>query len=115
MSAIATPITGAASTRTSRARVRANAGTAFVAAPGTVMNGVKLHGSIRPRATLPSSCTAARALAGGRRVVRCAVGRAVLLLRRDVVELAALPGCPGFLDLITVCLRRLRPDVRLRL
>src|SRR3954468_2480030 len=115
MSAIATPITGAASTRTSRARVRANAGTAFVAAPGTVMNGVKLHGSIRPRATLPSSFTAARAIAVGRRVVPWVVGPAVLLLRRDVVELAAPSPCPGLLELITVGLVRLRPDVRVGL
>src|SRR4051812_5912713 len=115
MSAIATPITGAASTRTSRARVRVNAGIAFVAAPGTVMSGVKLHGSIRPRATLPSSFTAARAIAVGRRVVPWVVGPAVLLLRRDVVELAAPSVCPGLLELITVGLVRLRPDVRVRL
>jgi hypothetical protein len=64
---------------------------------------------------LPSSFTAARALAVGRRVVPWVVGPAVLLLRRDVVELAPPSPCPGVLELISVGLVRLQPDLRVAL
>lgn len=64
---------------------------------------------------MPSSFTAARALAVGRRVVPWVVGPAVLLLRRDVVELAPPSPCPGVLELISVGLVRLQPDFRVGL
>ena len=64
---------------------------------------------------MPSSFTTARAIAVGRRVVPFVVGPAVHLLRHDVVELAAPSGCPGLLELISVALLRLRPDVRVGL
>ena len=64
---------------------------------------------------MPSSSTTARAIAVGRRVVPFVVGPAVLLLRRDAVELAAPSACPGLLELISVGLLRLRPDVRVGL
>jgi len=64
---------------------------------------------------LPSSFTGARALAVGRRVVPWVVGPTVLLLRRDVVELAPPSSCPGVLELISVGLVRLQPDLRVGL
>ena len=64
---------------------------------------------------MPSSFTAARALAVGRRVVPWVVGPAVLLLRRDVVELASPSACPGVLELISVGLVRLQPGLRIGL
>lgn len=64
---------------------------------------------------MPPSFTTARAIAVGRRVVPWVVGPAVLLLRRDAVELAAPSACPGFLELISVGLLRLRPDVHVAL
>lgn len=64
---------------------------------------------------MPSSFTAARALAVGRRVVPWVVGPAVLLLRRDLVELARPSACPGVLELIAVGLVRLQPSLRVGL
>ena len=64
---------------------------------------------------MPSSFTAARALAVGRRVAPWVVGPAVLLLRRDAVELAPPTACPGVLELISVGIVRLQPGLRVGL
>jgi hypothetical protein len=62
---------------------------------------------------MPSSLTAAPAIAGIRRVVPWLAGPAVLLLRADAVELVPPSACPGLLELLSIAAVRAKPDVRI--
>ena len=76
------------------------------------MSASESHGTMGLPNGMTSSFNVARPISIGRHAIPWLVGPAVLVIRGRAVELTGPSACPGLLELMSIAMVRLNPDLR---